>query len=87
MTFICDKTIPQKGAINPAGISETAMVLYSGTTIVRVQLRPYKFVRINSHTLSRIQTPDLSICLYLNLKHGDLDRSTTTASLKACLEA
>ena len=31
---------------------------------------------------SGIQTWDLSICLYLNLKHGDLYRSATTASLQ-----
>ena len=29
---------------------------------------------------SGIQTWDLSICLYLNLKHGDLNQSATTAS-------
>ena len=26
-----------------------------------------------------IRTWDLSVCLYLNLKHGDLDHSATTA--------
>ena len=29
--------------------------------------------------LSVIRTWDLSLCLYLNLKHDDLDRSATTA--------
>ena len=28
-------------------------------------------------TGSRIQTWDLSVCLYLNLQHGDLDHSAT----------
>ena len=32
---------------------------------------PYK------HASSRIWTWDLSICLYLNLKHGNLDQSAT----------
>ena len=33
----------------------------------------------------RIQTWDLSICLYLNLKHGYLDRSATTAGSETIL--
>ena len=33
----------------------------------------------------RIQTWDLSICLYLNLKHGYLDHSATTASSETIL--
>ena len=34
---------------------------------------------IHIHAPSGIRTWDLSICLYLNLKHGDVDLSATTA--------
>ena len=34
---------------------------------------------------SRIQTQDLTVCLWLNLKHCKLDHSTTTAGFAACL--
>ena len=33
--------------------------------------------RYNFSALSGIQTWDLSVCLYFNLKHGNLDRSAT----------
>ena len=33
--------------------------------------------------LSRIQTWDLGVCVYLNLKHGDLDYLATTAGLSS----
>ena len=41
-----------------------------------MQLGPYKFL-----TSSMIQTWDLSLCLFLNLKYDDLYRSATTAGL------
>ena len=39
-------------------------------------------VTIPYNALSGIQTQDLTICLYLNLKHGELDHSATMAGSK-----
>ena len=43
--------------------------------LVALQLRPYKLF-----ALSRIRTWDLSLCLYLNLKHDYLDCLATASS-------
>ena len=57
---------------------------YNTTLIQHYQYNDDKFIQINS--LSRIWTWDLSICLYLNLKHGDLDHLTTMTGLnQSCL--
>ena len=40
---------------------------------------------INIIVLSGIQTWDLSVCLYLKLKHGDLDHSATMASFSVII--
>ena len=37
---------------------------------------------INTHASSGFRSWDLSVCLYLNLKHGDLYHSATTAGLR-----
>ena len=36
--------------------------------VAYLEIRPYKFVGVIAP--SRIQTWDLTVCLYLNLKHG-----------------
>ena len=36
-------------------------------------------ILIRKIALSGIQTLDLTVCLYLNLKHGELDHSATMA--------
>ena len=38
-------------------------------------------VTVPFNALSGIQTQDLTVCLYLNLKHGELDHMATTAGL------
>ena len=37
---------------------------------------------LDMNTSSGIQTQGLTVCLYLNLKHGKLDHSATMAGLK-----
>ena len=38
-------------------------------------------VTVPYNALSGIRTQNLAVCLYLNLKHGELDHSATTAGL------
>ena len=47
--------------------------------ILLVSLVSSFVICFQSYVLGEIQTWDLTICLYLNLKHGKLDHSGTTA--------
>ena len=44
--------------------------------------QPCCIALIHKTTSSGIQTQDLTVCLYLNFKHGELDHSATTAGSK-----
>ena len=52
----------------------------------KIQFRPTVLgPLIHKIASSRIQTQDLTVCLCLNLKRGELDHSATTAGSEQCL--